>query len=442
METNEQGLTKEEKIMFGILGIILIIAVGVLIINSFSANERKLEDSKTPITENKGQEDTVEDETITSNQEESLIEDIPVENVVTNTVASKKPSQKPTQIVVKPSKPSNKNEQTEIPGIIEWNFKDNMITEAYSNTIINIDKNVVLKDGKEVEAVVTVRKLEGNSWNIVDISNNQLTVTKGTYKYYYTYGNQTKELLLTVKEKLEIEDITLLKLDATYEEDSTITEEEYNNLFQKLQVTKIEKEENIYKLTTIEDTEKLIPIVLHIKEELTEPMLSSNTIGITPSVEQNNWYEELTPNSIIIWLDLTILDITNTEYNLNINGESYYFDLSIILTDTNLPSEEPTEPEDGGVTPPENGEVTNPEENTPEVDNDEEITNDQTESENTGEVEKEPIEDEMDNNENENQDEVPEIVEQEQQNNENNNQVEETINNQDINQINIESELT
>ena len=284
METNEQGLTKEEKIMFGILGIILIIAVGVLIINSFSANERKLEDSKTPITENKGQEDTVEDETITSDQEESLIEDIPVENVVTNTVASKKPSQKPTQIVVKPSKPNNKNEQTEIPGIIEWNFKDNMITEAYSNTIINIDKNVVLKDGKEVEAVVTVRKLEGNSWNIVDISNNQLTVTKGTYKYYYTYGNQTKELLLTVKEKLEIEDITLLKLDATYEEDSTITEEEYNNLFKKLQVTKIEKEENIYKLTTIEDTEKLIPIVLHIKEELTEPMLSSNTIGITPSV--------------------------------------------------------------------------------------------------------------------------------------------------------------
>lgn len=442
METNEQGLTKEEKIMFGILGIILIIAVGVLIINSFSANERKLEDSKTPITENKGQEDTVEDETITSDQEESLIEDIPVENVVTNTVASKKPSQKPTQIVVKPSKPNNKNEQTEIPGIIEWNFKDNMITEAYSNTIINIDKNVVLKDGKEVEAVVTVRKLEGNSWNIVDISNNQLTVTKGTYKYYYTYGNQTKELLLTVKEKLEIEDITLLKLDATYEEDSTITEEEYNNLFKKLQVTKIEKEENIYKLTTIEDTEKLIPIVLHIKEELTEPMLSSNTIGITPSVEQNNWYEKLTPNSIIIWLDLTILDITNTEYNLNINGESYYFDLSIILTDTNLPSEEPAEPEDGGVSTPENGEVNNPEENNPEVDNDEEIATDQTESENTGEVEKEPIEDEIDNNENENQDEVPEIVEQEQQNNENNNQVEETINNQDINQVNIESELT
>ena len=57
-------------------------------------------------------------------------------------------------------------------------------------------------------------------------------------------------------------------------------------------------------------------------------------------------------------------------------------------------------------------------------------------------IDKEPIEDEIDNNENENQDEVPEIVEQEQQNNENNNQVEETINNQDINQVNIESELT
>ena len=38
METNEQGLTKEEKIMFGILGIILIVAVGVLIFNSFTKN--------------------------------------------------------------------------------------------------------------------------------------------------------------------------------------------------------------------------------------------------------------------------------------------------------------------------------------------------------------------------------------------------------------------
>ena len=55
METNEQGLTKEEKIMFGILGVILIIAVGVLFINSFSANERQKED-ETPITENKGQD--------------------------------------------------------------------------------------------------------------------------------------------------------------------------------------------------------------------------------------------------------------------------------------------------------------------------------------------------------------------------------------------------
>lgn len=442
METNEQGLTKEEKIMFGILGIILIIAVGVLIINSLSANERKLEDNKTPITENKGQEDIVEDETTTSDQEENLIEDVPVENVVINTVASKKPSKKPTQIVVKPSKPSNKNEQSEIPGIIEWNFKDSMITEAYSNTIINIDKNVVLKDGKEVEAVVTVRKLEGNSWNIVDISNNKLTVTKGTYKYYYTYGNQTKELLLTVKEKIEIEDITLLKLDATYEEDSTITEEEYNNLIQKLQVTKIEKEENNYKLTTTEDNQKLIPIVLHLKEELTEPILSSNTIGITPSIEQNNWYEELTSNNIIIWLDLTVLDITTTEFNLNINGENYYFDLNIEITTSNIPSDEPTIPEDGTTSTPEDDGENNLEDTDSKLEYDKETEKDPSESENNDEVDTESTEDENDDNAKENLDEIPEIDEQEQQNNENNNQVEEPINNQDISQFDIDSELT
>ena len=71
-----------------------------------------------------------------------------------------------------------------------------MITKAHTNEIITVEKNVLLKDGTEAEAVITIRKLEGNSWNIVDISTGSFQVTEGTYKYYYTYGNQTKELLL------------------------------------------------------------------------------------------------------------------------------------------------------------------------------------------------------------------------------------------------------
>lgn len=351
METNEQGLTKEEKIMFGILGIILIIAIGVLIINSFSANERKLEDSKTPITETKGQkEDKVEDETITNNQEESLIEDDPVENVVINTVVSNQTSTKPTQTVVTPSTPEVEEDNlgtgnTEIPGIIEWSFKDTMVTTSYSNVTITIDRNVVLKDGTEVEAVVTVRKLEGNTWNIIDISSNEITVTEGLYKYYYTYGNQTKELLLTVKNELQPEKVEFLKLSEVYTEDMTITEEEFTKYQNVILNSKLIVEENIYTLETIklDDTPQVIPIVLTLSEELTEPELTSTTLGITPSIENNNWYQTLTNKEIILWLDLSVLDSTNQEINLNINGTNYYLNLIIVV---NTPEEETPNEED------------------------------------------------------------------------------------------------
>jgi len=54
VETNELGLTKNEKLLFCFLSIILIVAMGVLIINSLSLNERKLDETLT--TEKRGQE--------------------------------------------------------------------------------------------------------------------------------------------------------------------------------------------------------------------------------------------------------------------------------------------------------------------------------------------------------------------------------------------------
>ena len=38
MKANEEGLTKGEKIMFSALGVILVVALGVLIVNNFSKN--------------------------------------------------------------------------------------------------------------------------------------------------------------------------------------------------------------------------------------------------------------------------------------------------------------------------------------------------------------------------------------------------------------------
>ena len=337
METNEQGLTKEEKIMFGILGVILIIAVGVLFINSFSANERQKED-ETPITENKGQ-DKVEDETNTNSQDPSLIEDEPLE------VISKKPSPKPTQTIVK--KPiKEETTKTEIPGIIEWSFKDSMITEAYSNETIIIDKNVILKDGTEKEAVVTIRKLIDNSWNIIDISTNEITVTEGLYKYYYTYGNQTKELLLTVKNKLELETIEFLNIKENYEENYSITEEEYNKYQYTLLNSKIL--DNTYTIETIKNdkTSNIIPIVLTVTKELISPTITTSVLGIIPSIENNNWYQELNNKEIILWIDLDIIDLTNPEINININGTNYYFNLYIVINTSSEESPDEEENED------------------------------------------------------------------------------------------------
>ena len=57
METNNQGLAKEEKVMFIILGIILLVSIGVLIINYFSNKETNLDNNDTPIKETNGQKD-------------------------------------------------------------------------------------------------------------------------------------------------------------------------------------------------------------------------------------------------------------------------------------------------------------------------------------------------------------------------------------------------
>lgn len=369
METNEQGLTKEEKIMFGILGIILIVAVGVLIINSFSKNERKLEDSETPISETQGQKENTEDEKIINDQHENLIEEDYVEEVVITPVVNNSSSPKPTNTAVTRPKPEVEIETPTpvIPGLIEWSFKDTMVTEAYSNDTIIIDRNVILTDGSEVEAVVSLRKLELDSWNLIDISSNEIIVTEGLYKYYYTYGNQTKELLLTVKNKLQIEQLNILTINEEYVEDEKITEEEFNEYKSNSLNSTITNEFNNYTLTYKKCNEKqgIVPVIVTITEELIEPTITSSTLGVIPSTEKNTWYQDLTSKDIILWIDLSVLNINNKEINLNINGINYYFDLNIVITTETIP---PTEEQ--------------PEQPTPEEDQDESSTEEQpTESE-------------------------------------------------------------
>lgn len=346
METNEQGLTKEEKLMFSILAIILIVAIGVLIINSFSSNERKLEDNNTPITETQGQENNIKDETITSNQEESLIEDTPVVNIVKNTATSNKTSTKHQQTSNIVTNTDNKIPENNVPGLVNWSIKETIITEAYTNDVIIVDKMVTLDDGTEVEAAVTIRKLEGNSWNIVELTNDEFTCTEGTYKYYYTYSNQTKEVLLIVKNKLEYENIKLLTLTDNYLENSEISEEEFNKYQNILLNTKITKEEQL--TLTIHQTEQtslVVPLLLTLNEDLLNKEVNSKTLGIITTTENQTWYQEITSKDIIIWIDLSLVDITNQEIIINIDNIDYYLYLNIILTEEDINEETPSEDE-------------------------------------------------------------------------------------------------
>lgn len=420
METNEEGLTKEEKVMFSILGIILIVAIGVLIINSFSSNERKLDNKETPITENKGQEETVKDENVTDIEDGSLIEDVPTENttnnnsVVVNVSNNTSTKPKPT---IKPNIPEedvNGTGSTNIPGIIEWEFKDTMITKAHTNEIITVEKNVLLKDGTEAESVITIRKLEGNSWNIVDISTGSFQVTEGTYKYYYTYGNQTKELLLVVTNKLEFEKLELLTL-TTYNEETIITEEEFNNYKSTLENSKLFLEENKLIVYKVGQKTNLIPVVLTLNEELQEPVLHTSTLGITLSTENQNWYQELTTKDIILWLDLSVMDLENKEINININGTNYYFDLVIEINENvapeippivDVPSKDENNQEDNQENLDKNDENTNE-----EIDNSEEVQPELPPEEQTPEetpsIEK--IEESLENTDNQNSTTIVEL---------------------------------
>ena len=244
-----------------------------------------------------------------------------------------------------------------------------MITKAHTNEIITVEKNVLLKDGTEAEAVITIRKLEGNSWNIVDISTGSFQVTEGTYKYYYTYGNQTKELLLVVTNKLEFEKLELLTL-TTYNEETIITEEEFNNYKSTLENSKLLLEENKLIVYKVGQKTNLIPVVLTLNEELQEPVLHTSTLGITLSTENQNWYQELTTKDIILWLDLSVMDLENKEINININGTNYYFDLVIEINENVAPEIPPI------VDVPSNDE-NNQEDNKENIDKNEENTNEE-----------------------------------------------------------------
>ena len=326
MQSNEQGLAKEEKVMFIILGIILLIAIGVLIINSFSSNDRNLDNNETPITENNGQKDEIVEEEI-NESEEDLIEEESEEIVkylpIVNNTSSQKENLKEDQ----------SSDKEEVPKELTWTFKNTMVTQANDGDIIIIEKNVLLSDGTEAPATITIKKEENNEWITISTINDSFQVTEGTYKYIYSYGSNTKELLLIVTKQFTFTKINFLKLNDYLTEESTITQEDYDKLQLNLANARLENIEGINTLTVdnYRDTNNYLPLVLTSNEDLTSKIITTTTNGVSISTEPNDWHEELTPKSMIIWLDLNTIDLSNNIIDIIVDGVTYSIEQKIVI---------------------------------------------------------------------------------------------------------------
>lgn len=368
METNEQGLTKEEKVMFSILGIILAIAVGVLIINTFTSKDRQLKDNETPITENKEQKNNIEDEVTTDDSEKVLIEELPEEYDIEmneNSIINVNSNQSPSK---KPSNSENKNEDIQLedevnqtqpedsengigstgPTVISWSIKDTVITQAYNNDLIKIEKNILLENEKEQEASVIVKKQEGDNYNIIDISTGEFVATTGVYIYYYTYADITKELTLVVKDYIVPENIEILNLQEQYNQSFAITEEEFNNLKEITNNSTLVKESEQFNLTINknDDNLTLIPLVLTFNNDIPDSTIVSSTNEGVEIVKTNEaWHQKLTNQNIILWLDLSLVDINNEILNIKVDDKEYQLTLkiSIINNEENLENESNSE---------------------------------------------------------------------------------------------------
>ena len=374
METNNQGLAKEEKVMFIILGIILLVSIGVLIINYFSNKETNLDNNDTPIKETNGQKDNIKDDSI-NEPVDILIEEETDSKEIINPVVNI-PSSSGTNTEDQSTKPKPQ------PIVLDWTFKDTMITAAYTEDIIVVEKNVLLTNGEEKEASIVIMKYEQDTWKTIDITDGSFQVSTGLYKYIYSYGSSTKELLLTVSNKLTIDTISILKLNESLDESSTITLEEYTKYQTLLSNTILE--DNTLTINNYSNTNNLLPLVITFNEDITYKLISTNTLGITITKEQQDWHEELTPNSIIIWLDLNTIDITNNIISLDIDGVTYEVELNITLN-----QEESSDTDQGEL----DNDQTESEENTEENDDLEEESNEEESIEDSNATEEEQEED-------------------------------------------------
>lgn len=358
MNANESGLTKEEKIMFSILGIIILIAISFLIVMSFSKTDRNLKEdpvNNKPTTKDK----------ITKSQEETTpirIDEVdePSSNIiepvktthVTNSVTkynvihvSNKNDLKSENTTDEPTTTTDEVIPAipEVPEKITWDIPSTVLQEAFAKDTIYVDNTIILSNGLTAQALVTVRKLEDDAYNIVELTDNRFVATEGLYKYYYTYENITKELPLVVKKRLENIDIALLS-NVAYTENSEFSEKEFNNIIQNSNQTQITKNEHVYQLNINQTTNTnmvALFIYLNRKIEYVNTSTPSITIGSSNPQMWNEDYENGRLRLLIRTDEIT--NNTPLKIEVNCNDETYVLELLINITKNIIDNENPSD---------------------------------------------------------------------------------------------------
>ncbi len=392
MEPEETGLTVAERIMFLILALALLIVGAILIFGNIKGKDKTLKE-ETKVTE-KANNDEVKNETVSDDsakkEEEKTEEDIknserpestsdtedsnksssdkksednsdttrPKEeirdttNEEQNSTTEPKRSNTPNTRVddevlvsteVKEALPQVPH--TKVDGEVEstdesWNLPENIILEAYVGDTIVINKTVVNQNGQTEPAQVTVRKLEGNSYNIIETPNNRFVVSKGTYKYYYTHNSITKVATLHVDERAANFSFSPLA-SFDYVEQDEFTKYELTNMIDNSKGTKITQENNVY-VINIEKANKTNYSALLINTGEKIDTINSNTKGIYIGSKYSTlWNEHYDTGTARVIVNMNYINSGETiRLRVNINGVEKTIEVKFIITEKKEEKEE------------------------------------------------------------------------------------------------------
>ena len=360
MEPEETGLTVAEKVMFYILGLALLVVGGLLIFGNIKKNNANLKND-TAVTE-RANDAEVKKETDSDDSEKSKGEAAAdskngekSESTDQNS-SSKEKSDNESDTSSKEeisndkesgadkgdTKNSTKDDETPVTRVPDtrvddesyndsWDIPKNVILEAYDGDTIEVNKTVVTKEGRTESAQVTVRKLEGNSYNIIELTNNRFVATKGTYKYYYTHNSITKIATLHVEEKAtNVSFSTLPNFD--YVENDEFTRYEFTNIVENSKGTTITKENDVYVINiTKENDTNYSALLINTGEKLNS--IKSNTKGIYIGSNYSTlWNENYDSGTARVIVNLNYIKSNEViRLRVNINGENKIVEVKFVI---------------------------------------------------------------------------------------------------------------